>query len=160
MSSGHLPVLFRAFESICLLRCHRSIIMHRYVPSVCFLACFDSPGLSGKLWLGGNKAAWSAVFQTVNRLAPVLLTTTRSSRHQEMHISVLACSCARVLACCMRTHLTLLFLALRRNTALPRLSFRHRACYRVIALLINVSPSQDNGMVFTVCFSRLVMRDI
>lgn len=152
MSSGRLPVLFRAFESICLLRCHRSIIMHRYVPSVCFLACFDSPGLSGKVWLGGNKAAWSAVLQTVNRLAPVLLTTTCSSRHLEMHISVHAC--------CMRTHLTLLFLALRRNTALPRLSFRHRACYRVIALLINVSPSQDNGMVFTVCFSRLVMRDI
>lgn len=58
------------------------------------------------------------------------------------------------------TQLTQLFLALRRNTVPPRLSFRHRACYRVIALLINVSLSQDNGLVFTVRFSRLAMRDI
>ncbi len=58
------------------------------------------------------------------------------------------------------TRLTQLSPALRHNTVQPWLSFRHRACYRVIALLINVSPIQDNGLVFTVRFSRLAMRDI
>lgn len=42
----------------------------------------------------------------------------------------------------------------------PLSSFRHRACYRVIALLINVSPSRDNSVIFTVRFFRLTMRDI
>lgn len=51
-------------------------------------------------------------------------------------------------------------LTLRPNTPLPRLTFRHRACCWVIALLINVFPSQDNGLVFTLCFSRLAMKDI
>lgn len=58
------------------------------------------------------------------------------------------------------TQLTEHFLALRRNTVEPRLSFTHRACYRVIELLINVSVSQDNRQVLTICFSRLAMRDI
>lgn len=60
----------------------------------------------------------------------------------------------------IHTQLTQLFLALRHNTVQPRLSFRHRACCRVIALLINVSPIQDNALVFTVRFSRLAMRDL
>lgn len=42
----------------------------------------------------------------------------------------------------------------------PLSSFRHGACYRVIALLINVSPSRDNSVIFTVRFFRLTMRDI
>lgn len=47
------------------------------------------------------------------------------------------------------------------TTPLPPLSsFRHGACYRVIALLINVSPSRDNSVIFTVRFFRLAMRDI
>lgn len=45
-------------------------------------------------------------------------------------------------------------------TPLPPLSsFRQGACYRVIALLINVSPSRDNSVIFTVRFFRLAMRD-
>lgn len=76
-----------------------------------------------------------------------------------------SCSSLRVPAdirrcTCSRTQWTQLFPVLRHNTVQPWLSFRHRACYRVIALLINVSPSQDNGLVFTVRFSRLAMRDI
>lgn len=63
-------------------------------------------------------------------------------------------------AACTLTQLTQLFLALRHNTVQCRLSFRHRACYRVIALLINVSLSQDNGLAFIVRFFRLAMRDI
>lgn len=58
------------------------------------------------------------------------------------------------------TQLTQLFSALRHNRVQLRLSFRHRACSGVIALLINVSLSQDNGLVFTVRFFRLAMRDI
>lgn len=58
------------------------------------------------------------------------------------------------------TQFTQLFPALRRNTAQLWLSFTHRTCYRVIALLINVSPSQDSGLIFTVRFSRLAMRDM
>ena len=42
------------------------------------------------------------------------------------------------------------YLAFRHNTVQPRLSFRHRACCRVIALLINVSPRQASGRVFSV----------
>lgn len=57
-------------------------------------------------------------------------------------------------------HNTAFSLALSHNTVHPRLTFRHRACCWVIALLINVSPSQDNGRSFTVRFSRLAMRDI
>lgn len=41
-----------ATESSC---CHRSFIVHRYVLSVCFLACLGSPGLSGKGRLAGIK---------------------------------------------------------------------------------------------------------
>lgn len=43
------------FESTCLLCRHWSFMMHRYVLSACFLACFGSPGLSGKARLGGKK---------------------------------------------------------------------------------------------------------
>lgn len=51
--------------------------------------------------------------------------------------------------------------ALAQPPPLPPLSsFRHGACYRVIALLINVSPSRDNSVIFTVRFFRLAMRDI
>lgn len=42
----------------------------------------------------------------------------------------------------------------------PLSSFRHGACYRVIALLINVSPSRDNSVIFTVRFFGLAKRDI
>lgn len=42
----------------------------------------------------------------------------------------------------------------------PLSSFRHGACYRVIALLINVSPSRDNSVIFAVRFFRLAMRDV
>lgn len=129
--------------------------MHRYVLSVCFLACFGSPGLSGKARLGGVKLPGAPRSKTVDRLGPVLPTTRRSSRHREMHITVRTAACTST-----HTRLTPLFLAQRHNAAELRLSFRHRACYRVIALLINVSPSQDNGLVFTVRFPRLAMRDI
>lgn len=149
-----LPVLLRAFESTCLLCCHRSIIMHRYVPSVCFLACLSSPGLSGKDRLGGIKRpgaqcskqwiAWPGPARN-----PVF------QWHQEMRIIMRAAACIST-----RTQFPPLFVALGHNTVQPRLSFRHRACYGVIALLINVSPSQDNGLVFTVRFSRLAMRNI
>lgn len=143
------------FESTCLLLCHRSFIMHRYVLSVCFLACFGSPGLSGKARLGGIKRpgalcskqhiAWprpahSSIFQLTWGDA---YNHTHSCTHTPTH-----------------TQLTQLFLTPRHNTVQLRLSFRHRACYRVIALLINVSLSEDNGPVFTIRFSRLAMRDI
>lgn len=41
-----------------------------------------------------------------------------------------------------------------------RLSFRHRACYKVIALLINVSVNQENSPSFTLGCFGLAMRDI
>lgn len=128
--------------------------MHRYVPSVCFLACFGSPGLSGKARLDGIK--WPrALSSSQLQFGPILLTAPCSKRHEEMHISMHTAACTPT-----HTRLTQLFRAPRLNTVQPRLSFRHRACYRVIALLINVSLSQDNGLGFTVRFSRLAMRDI
>lgn len=90
--------------------------------------------------------SWSTLLQTTHDLP-----ASCSSLHVPADIRRCTCS---------RTQWTQLFPVLRHNTVQPWLSFRHRACYRVIALLINVSPSQDNGLVFTVRFSRLAMRDI
>lgn len=149
------------FESICLLCCRQLFVTHRYVLSICFLACFGSPGLSGKgsppcPWLGGIKWTWSGPVPNSASLGPPPRSQLPcSNRQQEMLMSMH--TAARTPT---HTQLTQLSLAPRHNTVQPRLSFRHRACYRVIALLINVSPSQDNGLVFTVRFSRLATRDI
>lgn len=119
-----------------------------YYAQVCTVCLF--PGL---FWLPTTRwkgaISWSTLLQTVHRLAP-----SRSPIHVPTDIRGCTCSCTQLHS------LTQLFPALRHNTVQPWLSFRHRACYRVIALLINVSPSQDNGLVFTVRFSRLAMRDI
>lgn len=129
---------------------------HAQVCTVCLF-----PGLSRlsrTQWKGPirwNQAAWSTLVPNSAPLGPVRLTTPCSDRQQEMHIIMHMAAYTPT-----RTELTQLSLAPRHNTAQLRLSFRHRACYRVIALLINVSPSQDNGLVFTVRFSRLAMRDI
>lgn len=149
-----LPVLLRTFESICLLCCHRSNITHRYVLSVCFLACFGSPGLSGKARLGGIKRPGAQCSkQWIAWHSPP--HNSMFQWHQEMRVIMRAAACTST-----HTQFTPLFVALRHNTVQPRLSFRQRACYRVIALLINVSPSQDNGLVFTARLSRLAMRNI
>lgn len=100
--------------------------------------------------------AWSTPVPHSASLGPILLTAPCSNRRQQkLLIFMHTGSCTPT-----RTQLTQPSLAPRHNTVQPRLSFRHRACYRVIALLINVSRSQDNGLVFTVLFSRLPLRDI
>lgn len=110
LSSGGLPGLLRVhaqepFESIRLLRCHRSIIVHRYVQSVCFLACFGSPGLSGKAQLGGIKRPGALRSKTAHRLGPVPLTApmfqqTSGDAHDRAH------SCARTLSHTVNTALS------------------------------------------------------
>lgn len=120
-----------------------------------FLACFGSPGLSGKALLGGIKRPGALRSKQRVAWAPSRSQLQCSNKHQEMHTIVHTAACAP-----SHTRLTQLSPARRHNTVQPWLSFRHRACYRVIALLINVSPSQDNGLVFTVRFSRLAMTDI
>lgn len=80
------------------------------------------------------------------------------SRHEEMHGFVFTQQHVHP-PTHTHTH-TEFLLTLRPNTPQPRLTFRHRACCWVIALLINVFPSQDNGLVFTLCFSRLARKDI
>lgn len=130
-----------------------------YTGTVCTVCLF--PGL---FWLSRTqqkgpvrwyKVAWSAPVPNSASLGPIPLTAPCSNKQEKMHIIINTASCTHT-----HTQLTQLFLAPRSNTVQPRLSFRHRACYRVIALLINVSLSQDNGLVFTVRFSRLAMRGI
>lgn len=141
----------RHFKAFCFLCCHQSFIMHRYVLYIYFLACCGRPGLSGQVRLAGIKLP--GALRSKQRIAwpcsapRSMLRQTSGDAHSPAHS-------------CMHPQLTQLFPALRHNTVKPWLSFRHRACCRVIALLINVSPSQDNGLVFTVRFSRLAMRDI
>lgn len=112
--------------------------MHRYVLFPGLFIFFGSPQLSGLAGALSSK-----------------LRMARAPSCSSLHVPADIRRCT-----CSRTQWTQLFPVLRHNTVQPWLSFRHRACYRVIALLINVSPSQDNGLVFTVRFSRLAMRDI
>lgn len=108
--------------------------------------------LLGTYWKGA--VTWSTFPQTEHHL-----TLSVSPLHVPTDTRRCTYSCTQLHASPL-TQFTQLLPALRRNTAQPWLSFTHRTCYRVIALLINVSPSQDNGLVFKVRFSRLAMRDI
>lgn len=90
------------FESVCLLRCHRSFIMHRYVP---FPGLFWLPRTQRKGPVRWNKAARSAPFQTARRLGPVPLTApmfqqTSGDAHQRAH------SCMRTLSHAVNTALS------------------------------------------------------